>query len=194
MDAAGPLLCAGITTYSPMRHFGMVRPAQQHDVLRLTWCGQLRLPSQMEFQHSDRDDHAPGLPPQDKPGQKIGVVGLGGLGHMAVKFGKAFGCEVTVISTSPNKKEEALERLGADHFLVFKDEEEMAKQAGTLAGIIDTVSGAGGWRRLRPPHESCLRCWRREHGQHHDLANQQQKTSSACSPARPQPPAAPAGH
>ena len=74
---------------------------------------------------------------------KIGVVGLGGLGHMVVKFAKAFGCEITVISTSPSKKDEALERLGADHFLVSKDEEEMAKHAGSLAGIIDTVSGEG---------------------------------------------------
>ncbi|KAL4447874.1 hypothetical protein ABPG75_005093 [Micractinium tetrahymenae] len=99
MDAAAPLLCAGITTYSPLRHFGL-----------------------------------------DKPGTRVGVVGLGGLGHMAVKLAKAFGCEVTVISTSPGKKEEACSRLGADHFLVSKDEAAMAAAAGTLDGIIDTVS------------------------------------------------------
>ena len=52
---------------------------------------------------------------------KIGVVGLGGLGHMAVKFAKAFGCEVTVVSTSEGKREEALSRLGADKFVVSKD-------------------------------------------------------------------------
>ncbi|PSC75052.1 8-hydroxygeraniol dehydrogenase-like [Micractinium conductrix] len=99
LDAAAPLLCAGITTYSPLRYYGL-----------------------------------------DKPGQKIGVVGLGGLGHMAVKWGKAFGCEVTVISTSASKKSEAVDRLGADKFVVSKDEEEMAAAAGTLDGIIDTVS------------------------------------------------------
>ncbi|WJX90345.1 cinnamyl-alcohol dehydrogenase [Trifolium repens] len=67
LDAAAPLLCAGITVYSPLRYFGL-----------------------------------------DKPGQHIGVVGLGGVGHMAVKFAKAFGANVTVISTSPNKEKEAI--------------------------------------------------------------------------------------
>jgi cinnamyl-alcohol dehydrogenase len=99
LDAGAPLLCAGITTYSPLRHFGL-----------------------------------------DKPGMKLGVIGLGGLGHMAVKFGKAFGCEVTVISTSPNKKAEALKTLGADHFIVSKNKEEMEAAATTLNGIIDTVA------------------------------------------------------
>ena len=56
----------------------------------------------------------------DKPGIHVGVVGLGGLGHVAVKFAKAMGVKVTVISTSPNKKKEALEHLGADSFLVSK--------------------------------------------------------------------------
>jgi 8-hydroxygeraniol dehydrogenase len=99
MDAGAPLLCAGITTYSPMRYFGL-----------------------------------------DKPGMKIGVVGLGGLGHMAVKFGKAFGCHVTVISTSTSKKEEAISRLGADAFIVSKNDDEMKAAANTLDGIVDTVS------------------------------------------------------
>lgn len=99
MDAGAPLLCAGITVYSPMRYYGI-----------------------------------------DKPGMRLGVVGLGGLGHMAVKFGKAFGMHVTVISTSPNKKEEAMSRLGADAFIVSKNEEEMQAAAGSLDGIIDTVS------------------------------------------------------
>jgi cinnamyl-alcohol dehydrogenase len=98
-DAGAPLLCAGITTYSPMKHYGL-----------------------------------------DKPGMKIGVVGLGGLGHLAVKFGKAFGCHVTVISHSPNKKDEALNRLGADAFIVSKNVDEMAAAAGSLDGMIDTVS------------------------------------------------------
>ena len=61
----------------------------------------------------------------NKPGFKLGVVGLGGLGHMAVKFGKAMGLEVTVISTSDHKKQEALEVLKADHFLISKNEKEM---------------------------------------------------------------------
>ncbi|XP_075104764.1 8-hydroxygeraniol dehydrogenase-like [Nicotiana tabacum] len=96
---AAPLLCAGITTYSPLKYFGL-----------------------------------------DKPGLNIGVVGLGGLGHMAVKFAKAFGCKVTVISTSVNKKDEAIERLGADSFLLSRDPEQLQAAASTLDGIIDTVS------------------------------------------------------
>ncbi|KAH9317670.1 hypothetical protein KI387_019439 [Taxus chinensis] len=68
------------------------------------------------------------------------VVGLGGIGHMAVKFGKAFGLHVTVISTSPKKEKEAKEILGADHFLISKDENQMKEAAKTLDYIIDTVS------------------------------------------------------
>ncbi|KAE9450067.1 hypothetical protein C3L33_18028, partial [Rhododendron williamsianum] len=99
LDAAAPLLCAGITTYSPLIYFGL-----------------------------------------DKPGMKVGVVGLGGLGHVAVKFAKAFGAVVTVISTSPSKKQEAIEVLGADSFLVSSNPDEMQAAMGTLDGIIDTVS------------------------------------------------------
>ncbi|KAF5798333.1 putative cinnamyl-alcohol dehydrogenase [Helianthus annuus] len=99
LDSGAPLLCAGITTYSPLRHFGL-----------------------------------------DKPGVKVGVVGLGGLGHVAVKFAKAFGAEVTVFSTTPAKKQEALEGLKADHFIVSKDPEQMQSAASSLDGIIDTVS------------------------------------------------------
>lgn len=84
LDGGAPLLCAGITTYSPLKYFGL-----------------------------------------DKPGLRIGVVGLGGLGHVAVKFAKAFGAKVTVISTSAAKKEEAIKKLGADSFLVSKDPNEM---------------------------------------------------------------------
>ncbi|KAI7753569.1 hypothetical protein M8C21_002209 [Ambrosia artemisiifolia] len=76
----------------------------------------------------------------DKPGMKVGVVGLGGLGHVAVKFAKAFGAEVTVFSTTPAKKQEALEGLKADHFIVSKDPEQMQAAASSLDGIIDTVS------------------------------------------------------
>ncbi|CAK9170972.1 unnamed protein product [Ilex paraguariensis] len=99
LDAGVPLLCAGITTYSPLKYFGF-----------------------------------------DKPGIHLGVVGLGGLGHVAVKFAKAFGVKVTVISTSPNKKKEAIEHLGADSFLVSRDQDQMQAAMGTLDGIIDTVS------------------------------------------------------
>ncbi|XP_006340040.1 8-hydroxygeraniol dehydrogenase-like [Solanum tuberosum] len=98
MEAA-PLLCAGITIYSPLKYFGL-----------------------------------------DKPGMHIGVVGLGGLGHMAVKFAKVFGTKVTVISTSLSKKDEAIEHLGADSFLVSRDPDQMQGAAGSLDGIIDTVS------------------------------------------------------
>ncbi|XP_054825102.1 probable mannitol dehydrogenase isoform X2 [Prosopis cineraria] len=99
LDAAAPLLCAGITVYSPLRYYDL-----------------------------------------DKPGLHVGVVGLGGLGHMAVKFAKAFGAKVTVISTSPNKKKEAIEHLGADSFLISCDEDQMQAATSTLDGIIDTVS------------------------------------------------------
>jgi cinnamyl-alcohol dehydrogenase len=84
LDKGAPLLCAGITVYSPMKYHGL-----------------------------------------NVPGLHLGVLGLGGLGHVAVKFGKAFGMKVTVISSSPGKKEEALERLGADAFVVSKDADEM---------------------------------------------------------------------
>jgi len=98
-DAAAPLLCAGITVYSPMIHFGMT-----------------------------------------EKGNRLGVVGLGGLGHMAVQFGKAFGLHVTVISTSPNKEKEAKEVLGADDFLISKDAKKMQEATKSLDYIIDTVS------------------------------------------------------
>lgn len=84
LDGGCPLLCAGITTYSPLKYFGL-----------------------------------------DKPGTHVGVVGLGGLGHVAVKFAKAFGAKVTVISTAPHKKEEAIKNLGVDSFLVSRDQEQM---------------------------------------------------------------------
>ncbi|GKV52601.1 hypothetical protein SLEP1_g59177, partial [Rubroshorea leprosula] len=98
LDAAAPLLCAGITVYSPLRYYGL-----------------------------------------DKPGLHVGVVGLGGLGHVAVKFAKAMEAKVTVISTSPNKKKEAIEKLGADAFLVSHYKDELQAAMGTMDGIIDTV-------------------------------------------------------
>ncbi|KAF6163386.1 hypothetical protein GIB67_029235 [Kingdonia uniflora] len=99
LDAGAPLLCAGITVYSPMKYYGMT-----------------------------------------EPGKHLGVVGLGGLGHVAVKLGKAFGLKVTVISTSLSKEKEAVERLGADSFLVSRDPEKMKAAMGTMDYIIDTVS------------------------------------------------------
>ncbi|KAJ9447297.1 NADP-dependent alcohol dehydrogenase C 1 [Diplonema papillatum] len=96
LSRTGPLLCAGITTYSPLR----------------TW--------------------------NVGPGSSVAVVGMGGLGHMAVKLAAAMGAKVTVISRSPGKKEEAL-RLGADAFLVSTAEEDMAKAASAFELIIDTV-------------------------------------------------------
>jgi uncharacterized zinc-type alcohol dehydrogenase-like protein len=95
--AAAPLLCAGITTYSPLRRAGI------------------------------------------KSGMKVGVVGLGGLGHMGVKFAKAFGARVVVFTTSPKKKEDAL-RLGADEVIVSTNPDEMLRHAGTFDFILDTVS------------------------------------------------------
>ncbi|KAI6694974.1 hypothetical protein NL676_022684 [Syzygium grande] len=99
LDGVAPLLCAGITVYSPLKYYGL-----------------------------------------DKAGLHLGVVGLGGLGHMAVKFAKAMGLKVTIISTSPNKKKEAMDHLGADEFLVSRNPEEMQSAMGTMDGIIDTVS------------------------------------------------------
>jgi len=99
LDLAGaaPLLCAGITTYSPLRHWGVTR------------------------------------------GTKVGVIGLGGLGHMGVKFARAFGAQVVVFTTSPGKKDDAL-RLGADEVVVSRDANEMQKHAGSFEFILDTVS------------------------------------------------------
>ncbi|XP_038707639.1 probable mannitol dehydrogenase [Tripterygium wilfordii] len=75
-----------------------------------------------------------------EPGKHLGVAGLGGLGHVAVKLGKAFGLKVTVISTSPSKKSEAIDRLGADSFIVARDPAQMKVAMGTMDYIIDTVS------------------------------------------------------
>src|SRR5436309_1407019 len=95
--SAAPLLCAGITTYSPIRHWGVGK------------------------------------------GKKVGVVGLGGLGHMAVKFAHAFGAHVVVFTTSPHKQDDAL-RLGADETVVSRNADEMKKHAGSFDFILDAVS------------------------------------------------------
>src|SRR5580693_4561863 len=99
LDLAGtaPLLCAGITTYSPLRHWGVTK------------------------------------------GKKVGVVGLGGLGHMGVKFSHALGAHTVVFTTSENKKDDAL-RLGADEVVISRNADEMAKHAGSFDFILDAVS------------------------------------------------------
>src|ERR1700726_821195 len=99
LDPAGaaPLLCAGITTYSPLRHWNVGK------------------------------------------GQKVGIVGLGGLGHMGVKFAKALGAHVVLFTTSPNKTTDAL-RLGADEVVISKNETEMQKHANSFHFILDAVS------------------------------------------------------
>jgi uncharacterized zinc-type alcohol dehydrogenase-like protein len=97
LAATAPLLCAGITTYSPLRHWNI------------------------------------------GPGKKIGVVGIGGLGHMAVKLAKAMGAEVVVFTTSTSKFEDA-KRLGADDVVLSKDNEQMRRYEGKLHFILDCVS------------------------------------------------------
>lgn len=97
LAAVAPLLCAGITTYSPLKRFGV------------------------------------------RSGQKVGIVGLGGLGHMGVKFAAAMGAEVTVFSTSPSKETDA-RALGAHNFVVTKDPENMKPLAGQYDFILDCVS------------------------------------------------------
>lgn len=77
------------------------------------------------------------------PGKHVGVIGLGGLGHVAVKFARAFGAKVTVISTSPGKREEALDKVGADAFVLSGDPAEMKAAAGTMHGIINTACAGG---------------------------------------------------
>ncbi|HEY1946155.1 MAG TPA: NAD(P)-dependent alcohol dehydrogenase [Bryobacteraceae bacterium] len=97
LAAAAPLLCAGITTYSPLRHWKV------------------------------------------GPGQKVGIVGLGGLGHMGVKFAHALGAHVVLFTTSPGKTADA-RRLGADEVVVSKDADQMQKHAGSFDFILDAVS------------------------------------------------------
>ncbi|XP_041022143.1 probable cinnamyl alcohol dehydrogenase 1 [Juglans microcarpa x Juglans regia] len=77
----------------------------------------------------------------NQPGKSLGVIGLGGLGHMAVKFGKAFGLNVTVFSTSISKREEALSLLNTDKFVISSDQQQMEALAGTFDFIIDAASG-----------------------------------------------------
>jgi len=97
LSAVAPLLCAGITTYSPLRYAGV------------------------------------------KHGSKVGVIGLGGLGHMGVKFASSFGAEVSVISTSPDKEADA-KRLGASHFILSEDSRALKRFKSYFDVILDTVS------------------------------------------------------
>ncbi len=99
LSGVAPLLCAGITTYSPLRHWNV------------------------------------------GPGHKVAIVGLGGLGHMGVKFAVSFGAEVTVLSTSKSKEKDAL-ALGAHHFVVTTDEQALAEVKGSFDFILNTISAA----------------------------------------------------
>ncbi len=99
LAAVAPLLCAGITTYSPLKHWKV------------------------------------------GPGHKVGIVGLGGLGHMGVKIAAAMGAEVYVFSTSPNKRDDAI-RLGAKDLIVSKDADAMAEHAGSFDFILNTVAAS----------------------------------------------------
>ncbi|MFT6839033.1 MAG: putative zinc-type alcohol dehydrogenase-like protein, partial [Sediminicola sp.] len=94
--AAAPLLCAGITTYSPLKHWKV-----------------------------KKDD-------------KVGVIGLGGLGHMGIKFAHAMGAHVVMITTSPSKSGDA-KKLGADEVLISKDEDQMKKHAGSFDFLLNTI-------------------------------------------------------
>ena len=105
LTGVAPLLCAGITTYSPLRHWKVGK------------------------------------------GTKVGILGLGGLGHMGVKFAAAFGAEVTVISTSASKREDAA-RLGAHDFLLSTDEDAMRKRKNHFDFILNTVSAAHDYNRF----------------------------------------------
>ena len=97
LQGVAPLLCAGITTYSPLRHVGV------------------------------------------KKGDKVAVVGLGGLGHMAVKFAASFGAEVTMLSTSPSKEADA-KKLGAHHFVLTSDAKQLGRVKNHFNVILNTVS------------------------------------------------------
>lgn len=115
-EDAAPLLCGGITVYSPLA--AMARPAF-----------------------------------------RVGVIGIGGLGHMALQFARAFGCEVTAFSTSPDKRD-AARRLGAHHFVVSTDAGEMERAAGSLDFLLSCVTAPLDWsawlKILRPRGTLCL--------------------------------------
>jgi uncharacterized zinc-type alcohol dehydrogenase-like protein len=116
-ENVAPLLCAGITVYSPMRNHGV------------------------------------------RPSSRVGVVGIGGLGHIGLQFAKAFGAEVTALSTSKDKEEEA-RKMGADHFINTRDMEALKKAAGSFDFLLSTVSADQDWQAfvnmLRPKGVMCV--------------------------------------
>ena len=116
-ENAAPLMCAGVTVYSPLRNHGV------------------------------------------RPSSRVGVIGIGGLGHIGVQFAKAFGAEVTAFSTSKDKQAEALE-LGAHHFVNTRDTGALKKVAGSFDFLLSTVSGDQDWQAyvnaLRPKGTLCM--------------------------------------
>jgi uncharacterized zinc-type alcohol dehydrogenase-like protein len=116
-ENVAPLLCAGITVYSPLRNHGV------------------------------------------RPSSRVGVVGIGGLGHLGLQFAKAFGAEVTALSTSKDKEDEALE-MGASHFVNTRDMGEMKKIAGSFDFLLSTVNADQDWQALvnslRPKGTLCV--------------------------------------
>ncbi len=105
-EGAAPLLCAGITVYSPFKLYDVQAP------------------------------------------QSVAIIGIGGLGHLALQFAKAFGCEVTAISSSPDKEEEA-KKFGADHFISLSNPEQMKKAFNSFDFILSTVSADINWTTIR---------------------------------------------
>jgi uncharacterized zinc-type alcohol dehydrogenase-like protein len=116
-ENVAPLLCAGVTVYSPLRNHGV------------------------------------------RPSSRVGVVGIGGLGHLGLQFAKAFGAEVTALSTSTDKEEEA-RKMGADHFVNTRDTAELKKIAGSFDFLLSTVSADQDWQALvnslRPKGMLCI--------------------------------------
>jgi uncharacterized zinc-type alcohol dehydrogenase-like protein len=116
-ENVAPLLCGGITVYSPLRNFGI------------------------------------------RPYSRVGVIGIGGLGHMGLQFARAFGAEVTAFSTSKDKEEEA-KRLGAHHFVNTRETNAMKKLAGSFDLLLSTVNADQDWsgyvNALRPKGTLCL--------------------------------------
>ncbi|PON97091.1 Alcohol dehydrogenase superfamily, zinc-type [Trema orientale] len=113
------------------------KPEEEHPKKAFGWAAKDSSGVLSRFHFSRRPLRNFGL---HKPNTLGGVVGLRGLGHLAVKFAKAMGVKVTVISTSLNKEKEAIEHHGADSFLVSSDEDHMQAAMGTMDGVIDTVS------------------------------------------------------
>ncbi|KAK9275297.1 hypothetical protein L1049_022559 [Liquidambar formosana] len=116
LGLAAPLVCAGITVYTPMMHHKM-----------------------------------------NQPGKSLGVIGLGGLGHLAVKFGKAFGLNVTVLSTSISKKQQALSLLGADDFVISSDKQQMTvKKFSSQSLISSNLDHDFHWFHIQKQHDLAI--------------------------------------